>query len=72
MLGNQGGALMAEDADECTWHEIVRDVLKRHNVGLVTYVPDNLLRPLIGAVHADPFFTADIRDTLMRGLGVKK
>ena len=40
------------------WHEIVRDVLKRHNVSLVTYVPDNVLRPLIELVHADPFFTA--------------
>lgn len=39
------------------WHEIVRDVLKRHNVSLVTYVPDNVLRPLIEAIHADPFFT---------------
>src|SRR5215472_8765803 len=40
------------------WHEIVRDVLKRHQVKLITYVPDNVLRPLIEAVHADPFFTA--------------
>ena len=40
------------------WYEIVRDVLKRHNVSLVTYVPDNVLRPLIEAVHADPFFDA--------------
>ena len=41
-----------------TWHEIVRDVLKRHDVKLVTYVPDNVLRPLIEAIEADPFFTA--------------
>jgi len=49
---------MAEATDTRAWHEIVRDVLKRHNVNLVTYVPDNVLRPLIEAVHADPFFTA--------------
>src|SRR3978361_2112026 len=49
---------MAEAADGRAWYEIVRDVLKRHNVDLVTYVPDNVLRPLIEAVHADPFFTA--------------
>jgi sulfopyruvate decarboxylase alpha subunit len=49
---------MAEAADGRAWHEIVRDVLKRHEVRLVTYVPDNVLRPLIEAVHADPFFTA--------------
>ncbi len=40
------------------WHEIVRDTLKAHDVRLVTYVPDNVLRPLIEAIHADPFFTA--------------
>ena len=38
-------------------YEIVRDVLKRHNVNLITYVPDNVLRPLIEALEADPFFT---------------
>src|ERR1700733_13063946 len=53
-----GGVEMAEATDTRAWHEIVRDVLKRHNVNLVTYVPDNVLRPLIEAVHADPFFTA--------------
>jgi sulfopyruvate decarboxylase alpha subunit len=41
-----------------TWHGIVRDVLKRHDVGLVTYVPDNVLRPLIEGIEADDFFTA--------------
>ena len=39
------------------WHEIVVDVLKRHEVRLVTYVPDNVLRPLIDAAHEDPYFT---------------
>ena len=45
-------------AEERAWHEIVREVLKRHKVDLVTYVPDNVLRPLIEGIHADPFFTA--------------
>ena len=49
---------MAEAAEDRAWHEIVRDVLKQHSVSLVTYVPDNVLRPLIEAVHADSFFTA--------------
>src|SRR6202522_2042407 len=49
---------MDEEAPDRAWHEIVRDVLKRHKVSLVTYVPDNVLRPLIELVHADPFFTA--------------
>jgi sulfopyruvate decarboxylase alpha subunit len=39
------------------WYEIVCTVLKRHQVKLVTYVPDNVLRPLIDMAHADPFFT---------------
>ena len=40
-----------------TWYEITVDVLKRHKVDLVTYVPDNVLRPLIGLIHSDPWFT---------------
>ena len=39
------------------WHEIVVKVLKAHQVKLVAYVPDNVLAPLIRALHADPFFT---------------
>lgn len=38
------------------WHEIVRDVFKQNQVKLVTYVPDNVLRPLIDAVRADKDF----------------
>jgi sulfopyruvate decarboxylase alpha subunit len=41
-----------------TWHGIVQEVMKRHNVDLVTYVPDNVLRPLIEGIEADDFFTA--------------
>ena len=40
------------------WHEIVVEVLKANEVRLVPYVPDNVLKPLIGAIHTDPFFTA--------------
>jgi sulfopyruvate decarboxylase alpha subunit len=40
------------------WHEIVVDVLKRHDVRLAPYVPDNVLRPLLEALHADSFFNA--------------
>jgi sulfopyruvate decarboxylase alpha subunit len=40
------------------WHEIVRDTLKANSVKLVTYVPDNVLKPLIKAVHEDSYFTA--------------
>ena len=47
----------ADPNGQRAWHEIVRDVLKENNVRLVTYVPDNVLNPLIKALHADPFFT---------------
>ena len=47
-----------DEETSSAWHEVVRDVLKRHQVQLVTYVPDNVLRPLIEAIHADPYFTA--------------
>lgn len=40
------------------WHERVVKALKANDVRLVTYVPDNVLSPLIEAVHADPYFTA--------------
>ncbi len=39
------------------WHEIVRDTLRADQVRLVTYVPDNVLKPLIATLHADPYFT---------------
>ncbi len=41
-----------------TWDQIVHAVLKAHDVRLVPYVPDNVLRPLIERIHADPFFSA--------------
>ncbi|HEX2216455.1 MAG TPA: decarboxylase [Xanthobacteraceae bacterium] len=38
------------------WHEIVRHTLKRNDVRLATYVPDNVLTPLIKGLHADDYF----------------
>jgi len=51
-------AAIEDPAEGRAWHEIVRDTLKANNVRLVTYVPDNVLKPLITGVHADQFFTA--------------
>ncbi|MBR0668713.1 decarboxylase [Roseomonas hellenica] len=48
---------MTSDTEPLTWHAIVRQALKDNDVRLVTYVPDNVLRPLIDGLHADPFFT---------------
>ena len=39
------------------WHDRVVKVLKANDVRLVTYIPDNVLSPLIQAVHDDPYFT---------------
>jgi sulfopyruvate decarboxylase alpha subunit len=40
-----------------SWQDVVHAALVRQEVRLVTYVPDNVLRPLIDRVHADPYFT---------------
>ncbi|MCC7347539.1 MAG: decarboxylase [Variibacter sp.] len=39
------------------WHEIVRSVFKANDIRLVTYIPDNVLKPLIAGINEDPFFT---------------
>jgi sulfopyruvate decarboxylase alpha subunit len=61
---------MDSEAPGASWHEITRTVLKRHKVDLVTYVPDNVLRPLIEGIHADPFFTAFAVAREEEGLGI--
>ncbi len=40
------------------WPGQMIEAFKAHDVRLVPYVPDNVLRPLIQAIEADPFFTA--------------
>lgn len=49
---------MSEGGAPLPWHEIVLDTFKANEVRLVTYVPDNVLKPLIAGCHADPFFTS--------------
>jgi len=39
-----------------SWHERVVGVLKANEIRLVTYIPDNVLSPLIKALHDDPYF----------------
>ena len=39
-----------------SWHERMVKVLKANDVRLVTYIPDNVLAPLITAVHEDAWF----------------
>ena len=52
-----GSAETSSKAD-ATWHEAVIRALKDNNVRLVVYVPDNVLKPLIKAIHEDSYFTA--------------
>ena len=40
-----------------SWHETIRAALKQNDVRLATYVPDNVLSPLINGLHADSHFT---------------
>ena len=40
-----------------SWHERVVKALKANDVRLVTYIPDNVLAPLIRAVHEDRWFS---------------
>ncbi len=56
--------------DPAPWYQTTVEVLKRHDVRLVTYVPDNVLRPLIEAVHADPFFTPFVATREEEALGI--
>jgi len=53
-----------------TWFEITRDVLKQHKVSLITYVPDNVLRPLIALLESDPFFTCFVCTREEEALGI--
>lgn len=48
---------MADKEDVEPWSDVVVKVLKANDVDLIAYVPDNVLKPLIDAVHADPYFT---------------
>lgn len=39
-----------------SWHISLIKALKANDVRLVTYIPDNVLAPLIAALHADSWF----------------
>jgi sulfopyruvate decarboxylase alpha subunit len=52
------------------WHEIVLATLKSNDVKLVVYVPDRVFTPLIGALHADTFFTVFAATREEEALGI--
>lgn len=39
-----------------SWHTSLLGALKANDVRLVTYIPDNVLAPLIAVLHADAWF----------------
>jgi sulfopyruvate decarboxylase alpha subunit len=53
-----------------TWHAILHRVLVANDVRLVAYVPDNVLRPLLADIHANPFFDAFSVTREEEGLGI--
>jgi sulfopyruvate decarboxylase alpha subunit len=57
-------------ADAEAWHQSVIRALKDNEVRLVVYVPDNVLKPLIAAVSADPYFTAFVAAREEEAVGI--
>jgi sulfopyruvate decarboxylase alpha subunit len=53
-----------------TWSGVLHRVLVANEVRLATYVPDNVLKPLLAAVHSDPFFDAFCVTREEEGLGI--
>ena len=55
---------------DASWHEAVIRAFKANDVRIVVYVPDNVLRPLIEAVHADDYFTVFAVAREEEGIGI--
>ena len=55
---------------DASWYEAVVRAFKANDVRIVVYVPDNVLRPLIEAVHADDYFTAFAVAREEEGVGI--
>jgi len=61
---------MAGETPAPRWHELIIAALKENDVKLVVYVPDNVLRPLLEAIHADPYFNCFPVAREEEGLGI--
>jgi sulfopyruvate decarboxylase alpha subunit len=53
-----------------TWSETFLNVLKDNNIKLVTYVPDNVLTPLIKGVAEDNYFQSVVATREDEALGI--
>jgi sulfopyruvate decarboxylase alpha subunit len=61
---------MAERGGEMTWSETILQTLKDNDVRLVSYVPDNVLTPLIDGVIGDNYFMSVCATREDEALGV--
>lgn len=52
------------------WPKVLHSVLKANDIRLVTYVPDNVLRPLLTEIEDDDFFTSLCVTREEEGLGI--
>jgi sulfopyruvate decarboxylase alpha subunit len=53
-----------------TWSQTILDTLKENDVRLVTYVPDNVLTPLIKGVTEDSYFTSVVATREDEAIGI--
>lgn len=53
-----------------TWHAVLHRVLVGNDIRLATYVPDNVLKPLLADIHDDARFDAFCVTREEEGLGI--
>ena len=53
-----------------TWSQTILDTLKENDVRLVSYVPDNVLTPLIKGVEEDSYFTSIVATREDEAIGI--
>ena len=58
------------ESEQQTWHGVLHRVLVANDIRLVAHVPDNVLRPLLADIHANPFFDAFSVTREEEGLGI--
>jgi sulfopyruvate decarboxylase TPP-binding subunit len=65
-----GATVSAVRKSQMTWSETFLAILKKNDVKLVTYVPDNVLTPLIKGATDDPYFTSVVATREDEALGI--
>ena len=64
------GPPRSQKAPRMTWSETFLTVLKDNNINLVTYVPDNVLTPLIKGAAEDSYFKSIVATREDEALGI--